>query len=104
MLKWVGAAVVLIAVAVVFGPKWVLAPLIGVAVYAVGTAMLRSLARDARSGSGSGQPARPATGRTLYRCEQCGAEYLLVVRGDEAPPRHCGERMHERVEVARTDL
>lgn len=103
MLKWVGAAVVIVVVGAAFGLKWVLAPLIGVAVYAIGTAMLRSLARDARGGSGSAQAAKPAAGRVLYWCEQCGAEYLLVVRGDETPPRHCGDRMHERVEVARTD-
>lgn len=101
MLKWIAAAVVLIAVAVVFGPKWVLAPLIGVGVYLVGTAMLRSLVRGAGAPTAEPRPVAPPAGRTLYWCETCGAEYLLVVRGDEAPPRHCGERMHERVEVPR---
>ncbi|HEX2026444.1 MAG TPA: hypothetical protein VHF25_00430 [Nitriliruptorales bacterium] len=86
-------------VAVVFDPKWVLAPLIGVAVYKVGTTMLRSMAADAHAAPGPPQPVLHRAERTLYWCEQCGAELLLVVRGATGAPRHCGERMHERVEL-----
>jgi DNA-directed RNA polymerase subunit RPC12/RpoP len=39
--------------------------------------------------------------RTTYWCAGCGAELLLLVRGTETAPRHCGEKMTERREVAR---
>lgn len=96
---WALLAFVAIVVAVVFDPKWVLAPLIGVAVYRIGTGMLRSMAADAQAPAGPPQPVLHRAERTLYWCEQCGAELLLVVRGAAAAPRHCGERMHERVEL-----
>ena len=106
MLRWAGlvaVALVLVVVAVQFGAKWVVAPLIGYAVYKVGTAMLRNMAQDARGGNVADEPTPVLhhADRTLYWCEHCGAELLLVVRGADAPPRHCGERMHQRVEITR---
>jgi hypothetical protein len=43
-----------------------------------------------------------AGSRIVFRCQECGTEVLLLVRGSEAPPRHCGERMHEREEISRS--
>lgn len=101
MLRWIVVVLVGIVVAVAFDPKWVLAPLLGVAVFRVGIAMLRGMAAGARDDPGPPEPVLGEPERTLYWCEHCGAELLLVVRGTETPPRHCGERMHERVEVPR---
>jgi hypothetical protein len=39
------------------------------------------------------------TGRTLFWCEECGTEVLLLVRGTDRAPSHCGQRMHERTEL-----
>lgn len=101
MLWWIALVVVGIAVAIVFDPKWVLAPLLGFAVFRVGIAMLRGMAHGVDEGPGEPEPVLGEPERTLYWCEYCGAELLLVVRGTETPPRHCGERMHERVEIVR---
>lgn len=101
MLWWIVLGVVGIVVAVVFDPKWVLAPLLGLAVFRVGIAMLRGMAAGVGDDPGEPEPVLGEPERTLYWCEYCGAEMLLVVRGTETPPRHCGERMHERVELAR---
>lgn len=98
---WILAAIVGVIVAVLFDPKWVLAPLLGFAVFRVGTAMLRNMAADAKATSDAPEPVMDRPERTLYWCEQCGAEVLLVVRGTDVAPRHCGERMHERVELIR---
>lgn len=98
---WVLGAAVAVVIAVVFDPKWVLAPLLGYAVFRVGTAMLRNMAVDARAPTEEPRPVTDRPERTLYWCEPCGAELLLVVKGTAHPPRHCGERMHERVELLR---
>ena len=39
--------------------------------------------------------------RILYWCETCGLEVLVLRRGTENPPRHCGEPMAKREEIAR---
>ncbi len=91
--------VVALAIAVVFDPKWVLAPLLGYAIFRSGTAMLRGMAEGGPSRADPPEPVMNRPERTLYSCEQCGVELLLVVRGADTPPRHCGERMHERIEL-----
>lgn len=101
VLWWIVLGLVGIVVAVVFDPKWVLAPLLGFAVFRVGIAMLRGMAAGVDDDPGPPEPVLAEPERTLYWCEHCGSELLLVVRGTDAPPRHCGERMHERVEVVR---
>ena len=80
------------------GPKWVFAPLLGVAGYAIGMAMVRSMARGGAH-AGPPEPVTDIAERTLYWCPTCGTEVLLLVRGTGAPPRHCGEKMHERAEL-----
>ena len=78
------------------------APLIAIAVWSVGTASLRSLRGGAAHvPDGPPVPVDPAQERTTYWCGGCGAELLLLVRGAAVPPRHCGERMHERRQAAR---
>lgn len=80
----------------------VIAPLMAFAVWSVGTASLRSL-RGGAAHIPDGDPVAidPTEERTTYWCGGCGAELLLLVRGSSSPPRHCGERMHERREVRR---
>lgn len=100
---WIGAvAVVVAALAVGVRPGYILAPLVGVAILRIGWATFGSLARGgAHIPQGEPTPVDPATERVRYWCEGCGAELLLLVRGTQTAPRHCGERMHERREVPR---
>jgi DNA-directed RNA polymerase subunit RPC12/RpoP len=80
--------------------EWVGAPLLGLLIYQVGVASLGSLRRGAgHIPDGPPAPVDPRDERVTYLCGGCGAELLLLVRGAAVPPRHCGERMHERVEV-----
>ena len=102
---WLVALGVFVVGAVVWvlaGPQWVLAPLAGYSVYLIGTSMLRNMARDARATAPvQPEPVDPRDERTVYSCDGCGAELLLVVRGAATAPRHCGEAMRERIEVPR---
>lgn len=93
--------VVGIPVGVVFGWKFVLAPLLGYLVWRWATATMRSMAAGAPGMPDEEEPPGPVTDddRTLYWCEQCGTELLLLVRGSGTAPRHCGERMHARTEI-----
>jgi hypothetical protein len=80
--------------------EYVLAPLLGVLIYSMGVASLGSLKRGASHiPDGPPEAVDPADERVTYWCGGCGAELLLLVRGAATPPRHCGERMHERTEV-----
>jgi len=45
--------------------------------------------------------ATPAGMRITFWCEECGTEVLLLRKGSEAAPRHCGEAMVRREEIAR---
>lgn len=65
----------------------------------IGLGMVRSLA--SRPGSSTFDEPVDATVdvRTLFWCQTCGTELLLLRRGSEKPPRHCGETMHERQEL-----
>lgn len=99
------AALVAVVVGLSFGWKFVLAPLLGLAIFRWSTAMLASMVHDgqARVGAELQQP-RPASGdeRTLYWCRECGAELVLLVHGSGKAPRHCGGAMHERAELLAT--
>jgi len=80
--------------------RYVLAPLLGLLILAVGRASLRSFRTGAAHiPDGPPRPLDPSRERVTYTCGGCGAEVLLLVRGTEVAPRHCGERMAERVEV-----
>jgi DNA-directed RNA polymerase subunit RPC12/RpoP len=81
---------------------YVFAPLLGVFIYLFGVASLASFQRGAAYiPDGPPEPVDTRAERTTYWCAGCGAELLLLVRGAAVPPRHCGERMVERHEVAR---
>jgi hypothetical protein len=59
------------------------------------------LVTDGRHGGASGDVPAPVgpDERTLFWCEECGTEVLLLVRGTARAPSHCGQRMHERTEI-----
>ena len=81
---------------------YLVGPLLGLLVYRVGVASLASFRRGgAAIPDGPPRPVDARRERTTYWCAGCGAEVLLLVRGADVPPRHCGERMTERREVAR---
>lgn len=80
--------------------RLILAPLLGVFIYLVGTASLGSFRRGASYiPDGPPEPVDVAAERVVYWCGGCGAELLLLVRGTSVAPRHCGEKMTERTEV-----
>ena len=82
--------------------RYILAPLLGLLILRIGLASFGSLRTGAAHvPSGPPQPLDPSLERITYWCAGCGAEVLLLVRGAEVPPRHCGERMAERREVPR---
>jgi hypothetical protein len=95
----------LAAVAVVigtnFGWQWVLAPLLGLFLLRWLLGSLRALVTDARhlEAQQSTPEAVNSDERTLFWCEECGTEVLLLVRGTSRAPSHCGQRMHERTEI-----
>lgn len=97
----VAAVAALLTVALTDVPAaYVFAPLLGVTILWIGVGSLRSLqAGAAHIPSAPPEPVDPTTQRTTLRCAGCGAEVLLLVRGTDVPPRHCGERMIERTEI-----
>ncbi len=96
-------AVLVVVVGQAFGWKYVLAPLLGWAFISWALASLRSMAAGGAPAvqEGDTEPRSAVAGRerTMYWCEECGTEFLLVTRGSGVVPRHCGVKMHERVEV-----
>lgn len=78
-----------------------LAVVFGAAIFAVGLATLRGLARPRAKAAFEVVEAPPPGVRILYWCENCGTELLLLRKGSEAPPRHCGEPMIRREEILR---
>jgi DNA-directed RNA polymerase subunit RPC12/RpoP len=81
-------------------PRYVFAPLLGLFIWRMGIASFGSLrAGGAHIPDGPPEPVDAAAERVTYWCAGCGAELLLLVRGAEVAPRHCGEKMTERHEV-----
>lgn len=81
---------------------YVFAPLLGLTIWFVGIASFASLRHGAgHIPDGPPEPVDTRTERVVYACGGCGAEVLLLVRGTESPPRHCGEKMTTHREVAR---
>jgi hypothetical protein len=106
-MKRIVLVVVVVALGAAFAGRipiqYVLAPLLGVFIWSVGVASLGSLRRGASYiPDGPPEPVDQAEERITYWCAGCGAEALLLVRGTQTPLRHCGEKMHERREVARS--
>ena len=79
--------------------RLVIAILAGIGLGWISLGMVRSL--GARPGSSAfDEPIEaPVDVRTIFRCATCGTELLLLRRGSDRAPRHCGESMHERDEV-----
>ncbi|MCA1830250.1 MAG: hypothetical protein LC663_01855 [Actinobacteria bacterium] len=78
-----------------------IALVIAVALCGFGIASLRSLVARGPSHAEPPPPtAPPPDVRITFRCENCGTELLVLRRGSETPPRHCGEPMIKREEVA----
>jgi hypothetical protein len=81
-----------------------LAVVFGLVIFAVLFATIRGFAGP-RGGAAAPQleiaEPMPAGLRILYWCETCGFEVLVVRRGTENPPRHCGEPMTRREEILR---
>ncbi len=88
-------------VGVTVGWQWVFAPLLGAALLRWSIASLRALVHDARDLEEMEAAPDPVSSdeRTLFWCEECGTEVLLLVRGAPRAPSHCGQRMHERTEI-----
>lgn len=81
---------------------YIYAPLVSLGIIVLGLGSLRSLqAPAAHVPTGDPEPIDPRREQVSYWCAGCGAELLLLVRGTASPPRHCGERMHERTEIPR---
>jgi DNA-directed RNA polymerase subunit RPC12/RpoP len=81
---------------------YVFAPLLAIAILRFGLGSLRSLQMGAAHiPDGDPEPVDHSVERVTYWCAGCGAEVLLLVRGTESAPRHCGERMRERIELLR---
>ena len=103
MRRAVVAAAVVIAVLVGLnaGWRWVFAPLLAAALLTWSIASLRVLVTDGKHGDPDGSNPTPVgtDERTLFWCEECGTEVLLIVRGTARAPSHCGQRMHERTEI-----
>jgi hypothetical protein len=95
------AVPVAVLVGINAGWRWVFAPLLAVALLTWTMASLRVLVTDAKHPSSD--EVDPVTvgpdERTLFWCEECGTEVLLLVRGTSRAPSHCGQRMHERTEI-----
>ena len=77
-------------------PDWLLVPtaiLVGVLIWRVGFAMVRSL------GGGAGTGRRPDEAEDVelldvfFVCGECGTEYRVTKLGELQVPRHCGEPM-----------
>lgn len=102
-LFWSAVVVAVLVVAATDVPAaYVFAPLLAIAILWFGLGSLRSLqAGAAHIPDGEPEPVDQTVERVTYWCAGCGAEMLLLVRGTESPPRHCGERMRERVELLR---
>jgi hypothetical protein len=80
----------------------VIAVVAALAIAWVGWGMFRSLLRRTPRNVPLPEPeATPADVRITYRCEECGTELLLLRKGSESPPRHCGEAMLRREEIER---
>jgi hypothetical protein len=101
VLLLIPAAAIAVAVGTLFGWRWVFAPLLGWVILAWLLGSLRALVHAGRMGVGEPvDPLETEDGRTLFWCEECGTEVLLLVRGTDRAPSHCGQRMHERTELA----
>jgi hypothetical protein len=78
-----------------------IAIVVALAFSSIGLGMLRSLAQRKPRAGDAPAVAPPPDVRISFWCENCGTELLMLRKGSETPPRHCGEPMIRREEVAR---
>jgi hypothetical protein len=84
------------------GVRFVIAGLIGLFIAAVGFSTLRGLARPRVTVKPEAAvPVLKTGARITFWCETCGTELLLLRKGTENPPKHCGEPMMKREEIPR---
>lgn len=69
-----------------------------IALGAIALGSVRSLGRKPHATFDEPLEAAPDA-RIIFWCQACGTELLLLRKGSEKPPRHCGEAMVEREEV-----
>jgi hypothetical protein len=80
--------------------RYVIAAVIGLVILVLGAGTLRGLARPrATIKPEQAVPVLRTGARVTFWCETCGTELLLLKRGTENPPRHCGEPMIRREEL-----
>jgi hypothetical protein len=101
VLLLIPVGLIALVVGINVGWRWVLAPLLA---YALLTWLYGSLRALTRPGYHQVDPDEEIDAvrdgeRTLFWCEECGTEVLLLVRGTPRAPSHCGQRMHERTEI-----
>jgi DNA-directed RNA polymerase subunit RPC12/RpoP len=87
-------------VGIVFGWRYVLAPLLAAVLLSWSIASLRVLVHDAHDDDGV-PPVQEGPERTVFRCAECGTEVLLLYRATPKAPSHCGQRMVARTEIVR---
>ncbi len=77
-------------------PRWLLivtAIAVGLAIWRIGMASIRSLAPDPDAGVAP-EEAEDVDALDVYLvCGECGTEYKVSRLGELQVPRHCGERM-----------
>ncbi|HEX9711816.1 MAG TPA: hypothetical protein VGB52_04580 [Actinomycetota bacterium] len=78
-----------------------IAILMGLAIASIGIVMLRGMRVPAPTKELPEAAPPPSDLRVVFWCENCHTELLLLRKGSEVAPRHCGERMTVREEVAR---
>jgi hypothetical protein len=89
-----------VVIGVLYGWRYVFAPLLGFAVLSWAIASLRVLVQDAADDDGQ-PPVDEGPERTVFSCSECGTEVLLLYRGTSRAPSHCGQRMTGRIELVR---
>jgi len=94
------AVPVALIVGIVFGWRWVFAPLLAAGLLSWSLASLRVLVQDAQDDDGV-PSVQDGPERTVFRCPECGTEVLLLYRGTPKAPSHCGQRMAARTEIVR---
>jgi hypothetical protein len=99
---WIAIAMVplSLAVGIVYGWRWILAPLLALGLLRWSIASLRVLITDAADDKGL-PDVEEGPERTVFHCPECGTELLLLYRGTSRAPSHCGQRMTARTEIVR---
>lgn len=80
--------------------RQILAAAMGLAILGIGLSVVRGLMRRASPVATREPESLPEGIRVVFLCETCGTEVLLLSRGTDVPPRHCGEPMTRRDEFA----